>query len=413
MSLDNSIILVTNNEEITELLRPKLVLLREVDNTLTVKYTEAFEKIKEVLPEVVLIYCDREKEDCLSIIRKIKTDEKTKTISVLLLIEKYNQDFILNAYDENISDFLTTSADDAEILIRVIWCFKKTFQLKTIKKQNRLFEELEIRDKITGFYTNKYCREIFSNEIKSLKEMNTESILMLVGPNEQDKPKFDSMQMVSAIKKSIRNTDTVVHGVGEKFFILLSETQLKGAFKVWDKIKQSFGDEVSIVASLTGVEEKPFEEMEKELLNAFIEAESTGQDLIIVSEEETSSADDWLGKMGSVQKNFKLFKQAFNKKLEKVITPVFFQMQKLYEEKLFETQIEQYSNETLSEFILRRSDMVSELKITYPGFSKINIDIIHQGLDSPENRRISLDLAELSDSSLTQIVEDFIAEFKA
>ena len=57
-------------------------------------------------------------------------------------------------------------------------------------------------------------------------------------------------------------------------------------------------------------------------------------------------------------------------------------------------------------------DNESELKITYPGFSKINIDIIHQGLDSPENKRISLDLTELDESKLTKIVEDFIKEFK-
>jgi hypothetical protein len=88
-------------------------------------------------------------------------------------------------------------------------------------------------------------------------------------------------------------------------------------------------------------------------------------------------------------------------------------MQKLYEEKLFETQIEQYSNSALSAFTLKHGDQVSELKITYPGFSKINIDLLHQGLDSPENKRISLDLTELDDSKLTKILEKFIKEFKS
>ncbi len=104
--------------------------------------------------------------------------------------------------------------------------------------------------------------------------------------------------------------------------------------------------------------------------------------------------------------------RAFTKKLEKVIAPIFFQIQKAYEEKLFQTQIEQFSNPTLSSFVLKNDSKVSELKITYPGFSKINIDFVHQGLDSPENKRISLDLTELDESRLTQILEEFIQEFK-
>ena len=116
--------------------------------------------------------------------------------------------------------------------------------------------------------------------------------------------------------------------------------------------------------------------------------------------------------MNTTQKNFKLFKQAFNKKLEKVITPVFFQMQKMYEEKLFKTKIDQYSNDTLSQFSLKTLDREGELKITYPGFSKINIDVIHKGLDSPENKRIRLDLTELDEERLTKILEDFILDFK-
>ena len=61
---------------------------------------------------------------------------------------------------------------------------------------------------------------------------------------------------------------------------------------------------------------------------------------------------------------------------------------------------------------MKKGDNYSTLKITYPGFSKINIDIIHQGLDSPENRRIGLDLTELTDVKLTSIIDEFIKEFK-
>jgi hypothetical protein len=106
-----------------------------------------------------------------------------------------------------------------------------------------------------------------------------------------------------------------------------------------------------------------------------------------------------------------LFKQTFLKKLKNVITPTFYQMQKLYEEKLFETQINQYSNETQSVFELKNDEFVSVLKITYPGFSKINIDIDH-GFSKEPLQRTSLDLNKLSDDVLSKMLEKFIKEYR-
>lgn len=413
MSGESNIILITNDIGVEKILKPKLVLLREIDNIKTVSYSEAAEKINTIFPEMVILYCAKEKEQCIEIIKAIRADEKTQRTSILLVVKEYNQDFILNAYDEDITDYLTLDSDDAEILMRSIWCLKKNLVMTTVDKQHHLLEDLGIVDKTTNFYSKEYCEKIFKNEIRNLKEVkNAEAILMLASASEESKTKLNPTLFAKAIKKSIRNSDVVIHGNANRFYILLMDTNLKGAFCVWEKIKQTIGTQYSINAGVSFVGEKTFEELQKELLNALLEANSSNQDLVIVSEEVKNSSQDWLDKINSTQKNFKLFKQAFNKKLDKVITPVFFQLQKLYEEKLYKTQIEQYSNSTLSSFVLKKSNNVSELKISYPGFSKINIDVIHQGLDSPENRRISLDLAELDETRLIRILEDFIKEFK-
>lgn len=413
MSAESNIILITNQESVTNILKTKLILLREIDNILTTPYSSAIQNIKKVIPDIVLIYCSENKEECLELIRTIKSDEEIKNISILLIVNDYEQDFILSAYDENITDYTTLKADDAEILMRTIWCLKKNMLVTTITKQERLFEKLGVIDSATGFYSNEYSEKIFENEFVALKKLKSEGILMLVSASEESKTRLNPLELAKAINKSIRNSDVVVHGSANRFYILLSEIYMKGAFCVWEKIKQIIGNEYTLKAGVSVVGDKSFQELKIELLNALIEAESTKQDLVIVNQEEKPASDDWLDKINSTQKNFKLFKQAFTKKLDKVITPVFYQMQKLYEEKLFKTKIEQSSTSTLSTFILRKADNTSELKITYPGFSKINIDIIHQGLDSPENKRLSLDLADLDESKLTKILENFIQEFKA
>lgn len=411
MAVESNIILITNNANIVDILKPKLVLLRGIDNILTTDYSQAIDNIQKIAPEVILIYCASEKAACLELIKNIKTNETTKNTSVVLLVEEYEQDFILNAYEESIDDYLSVHADDAEILIRTIWGLKKNLYVSLVETQKGLLESLNIIDKDTGFYANEFCEKIFENEFKDLAKNNDEGILMLVSASEESKTRLNPLQLARAIRTSIRNSDVAVHGSANRFFILLRETQLKGAFTVWDKIKKAIGEQYKLNAGISSVTGKHFNELQKELLNALIEATSTNQELIIVNDEEKADSGDWTDKINP-QKNFKLFKQAFNKKLEKVITPIFFQMQKMYEDKLFETEIEQYSNETLSSFVLKNKNNTSELKITYPGFSKINIDVIHQGLDSPENKRINLDLTELDETRLTNILEEFIGEFK-
>lgn len=412
MSAESNIILITNDNSVEQILKPKLVLLREVDNIMVTSYSDAVENIKDVTPEIILIYCDQEKDACIELIKAINVDSEIKKTSILLIVKEYNQDFILSAYDENITDYLTIQADDAEILMRTIWCLRKNALARTVSRQNALFEELGIVDKNTGFYNIEYSDKVLENELKNLNNAGTESILMLVSAGEESKIKLPPIILAKSIKNSTRTSDIMATAPANRFYVLLPGTNLKGAFTVWDKIKRNLGEAFVINASVSAIEQKSFSTLKTPLLNALIEAVSTRQDLIIVSEEEKQYSGDWLDKINTSQKNFKLFKQAFNKKLDKVITPIFFQMQKLYEEKLFKTKIEQYSNSTLSSFALKGEDQTSELKITYPGFSKINIDIIHHGLDSPENKRISLDLTELDESKLTEIIEDFIKEFK-
>lgn len=413
MSESSNILLISNDEDVINTLKPKLILLRNVDAISSARYSDALISIKKSVPEIVLIYSANEHEDCLEVIQNIQADEKVKAIPILLVVDEYEQEFVLSAYDENITDYITLNMDDSEILIRVIASIKKGLLTNTVKKQLSLLKNLGIIDKQTELYASEYSDKIFENEFENLQSVNLSGVLMLISASEESKAVLSLPHLAQSIKNSVRSKDVVVHSSANRFYVLLEETDLKGAFCVWEKIKTNVGREYTINAGMSPINGKTFEPLKKELLNALVEAGATKQEVVIVNEEEKNLSEDWIEKINAPKKNFKLFKQAFNKKLNKVITPVFFQVQKLYEEKLFEIEIEQYSNEAQSSFILKKGDKISELKITYPGFAKINIDIIHQGLDSPENRHIGLDLSELNEKKLTDILEDFIKEFKS
>ena len=409
MASDSNIILITNENNVAEVLKPRLVLLRGIDNISIARYEEAVDSIKKNSPDTVLVYCDKNKSEFLTLLKEIKSNEHLKTTTILLVTREYDQDFVLSAYDEGISDYFTIQADDAEILMRTIWCLKKNALVNKVAKQNKLLIDLNVVDEKTKFHSSKYAQTVFDNEIKTLDARGIKAAMMLVTPRDDDKERLDENILSLAIKSSTRNSDIIAHGTCGKFYILLPKTSKNGALCVWDKIKDITGENANIKSAVIEVENLDFKAIQHRLLSMVSQGESLS-DAISVEESDTQESD-WLNDLNSKQKNFKLFKQAFTKKLEKVITPVFYQIQKIYEDKLFKTNIEQYSNSSESLFSLKRLKRTSELKITYPGFSKINIDIEHKGLDSAENKRISLDLTELTEEKLTDILEEFIKDF--
>ena len=151
--------------------------------------------------------------------------------------------------------------------------------------------------------------------------------------------------------------------------------------------------------------------MEKEALKALLDA-MYSDNMFVIGEFQEETLDDWLDEETASSKNYKLFRQVFGKKLEKVIIPVFYRLQKTYEEKLPDSTIFQFADSDQCVFHIKNKYQDSKLKIVYPGFAKITISIIHQGLDSPENRDITLPLSKITQKDLVKIIEDFIEEFK-
>ena len=174
---------------------------------------------------------------------------------------------------------------------------------------------------------------------------------------------------------------------------------------MFDKINTK----IKINAGVADISGKTLENFEKEAQDALIEAQKTEQKFVVHQTKE-NTLDEWLADTKSG--NYKLFRKLFNTKLEKVITPVFYRLQKSYEDKLKNTEIIQFTTDEQCVFELKNKNIKSSLRIIYPGFAKIIVTIKHEGFDSPENSEISLPLDKITQKELVEIVENFIKEYK-
>lgn len=392
------VLLISDDELFTGSFLKKLVLLRNDDNVVVSAFKNALNNVKIHRPKLVLIYAN----DCVDLIKVLRKDT-----SLCIILLSNSQKLILDAYDAGADDFIPPDALDFEVVLRIVNNLKNNSVKLAGFRNAKLLEQNSIIDELTGIYKYNYSKVVIENYIDN--NLLDEGIFLAVSPTQKGKTEFNQEIMANAVKNTLRANDIVTFGKGVNLYILLENADYNGAVKLLNRIKEIYGNE--ICAGITEISGKSFNKLEREALSALFEAYSSGKEYCF-SEGKEETLDEWLVDEDLLEKNYKIFRQMFNKKLEKVITLVFYRLQKSYEEKLFETEIEQIVSSEQCLFKLVNRKQTSYLSILYPGFANIIINIVHEGLYSPENREIRLPLTKITQKELINIVEDFIKDFK-
>ena len=371
--------IISDNEKLAKNISEKLVFLRSYDKIVISGYSNY-----DIANTDVVLVCENiESEKTIDLIKKIRSD-----LCVILIPNSYGVD-----------DFILASAEDFEFVIRIINNVKHNV-LKTENRRNvKILEQLKVIDEFLGLYNYNYAKQVIENMLDI--ELIKFGSFMAIAPS--DKTKFSTEEFVKLLKQLTRSQDILTIGKNTNFYVFLPNTNMNGAIVVLNKLKENF----NICAGISEINEnKAFDIFEKEALEALAQASATKAEYVFA--EDKNTIDEWLNDCDT--KNYKIFKQMFNKKLEKVITPVFYRLQKTYEERLYDTKITQNNEQCL--FKLCGKKKSSSLQIIYPGFTKVIILIRHEGLDSPENREIHLQLSDVTQKGLADIVEEFIQEYK-
>lgn len=385
------IVLISDDNEFVENLRNKLVFLRNTDFVVVLKYADAMSSKEFEDAQIVLVQENPEFSTDLIVELRKKTN-----LCIILLANSYNREAILAFIDAGADDFILSSADDFEFVIRIINNIKRSSNIVT-KRNEKLLKYLNVID--NGLYCKDYLKYLIDE---------TTSYFVALSPTDNVKTDFSNANFAEVIKTSVRPQDVVFKSDDLIFYILLSQTDYSGVLVVLDRIKQKLN--FDICAGVSYIQNLSCYEIEQNALRALDKAFATGVEFVFAEEKNETVSDEWL--CDYQKNNYKFFRQIFNKKLEKVISPIFYRLQKSYEAKLDDTEIEQYTNNKECIFRLKSSISESFLKITYPGFAKIIIQIIHVGLDSPENREIQISLSKFTQKELIAIIENFIKEYK-
>lgn len=405
---NSNILLISEEDDVTELILKKLVLLRDNDKIKTSGYKEAKKILQNSLCYVVLLYIsENEQEQVIKLINSIK---ETKTdAEIILIVKDINPELILKAYDAGIYDYLTIDSENFDFAIKTINCFKLQ-ALKNVEQRNEKFlYQQGVIDEKTGLYKYNYLKEIFIDIADDLRIQN--GIIAILTLDEKNKTKISTNRLAGIIKNSIRKEDIIATARGGKFYLILPNIDFDGTKNLIQKIQDKIGDNFKIRAGISKIGIQSFEALDK-ITQDSLKSAIQNDEITASLSASLELANGWLDEEQAPHKDFKLFKVAFTNKMKNIIEPIFFRFQKECETKLTNTQVSQYSNNIESVFSLKNDILHSELILRFNGYAKFKIEITHSGLDSAENSKFEIPLSTLTEKELTKLLKQLKQEYK-
>jgi diguanylate cyclase (GGDEF)-like protein/putative nucleotidyltransferase with HDIG domain len=175
-------------------------------------------------------------------------------IPVIMIVAEGREKVGVKAMDKGAYDFLTHEEVRTVALSRAIRRVMHRIKLENdIRESLRKMEKLAIRDGLTGLFNHRHFKDVIKKEFKKSKRYGQPMSCIMIdldyfkAVNDNFGHQFGDHVLVNAakiLKKLVRDTDFVARYGGEEFFIILPNTELKGAYILAERIRSAFASNV-------------------------------------------------------------------------------------------------------------------------------------------------------------------------
>lgn len=392
----DKVVLISEDSDFFEFIRPKLEL-RKSDELLMFNFDAVPERISFLEDAVLIVNSENNREKTLDLLNLFKTTP--------VIVFSYNDDdvFRRKCYRAGAFDFKTILTDDSDFRASMLPLLKTLSILKKNKYYRSILESKKIIKTGDEIYLD--YESILEIELEKIRMKQRKAVFIAIAPSEKTKFLLKPSIIESILSNQIRKNDLIMNYAPNKYYLLIYDTDLNSAQKLWKKILKQLPEKM--YAGFVNIFNQNKQQLINEALNRLHTA--INNDLGLYSETKNTSKNlPFDNKM-----NFKEYKQEYFKNFEKIVSPVFYQISQKYSDRLMNVKIEHFVSDGMANFTIIGNVFTSKLIITSPGLSKINIDIILENkIKIVDSKRISIEQNELEQGLLDDLLEQFILEYK-
>ncbi len=387
--MQSRIVLVSDDSDFFEYIIPKL-MIRKNDELFRYGFETFSAKIQLIKNAVFIINSENNEKKSLELLKLLKS------FPVIVFAYNENPDFQTAAYNLGVLNFITPFSDDAELQAGII----NALNIAALYEKNRQYREILVRNNIIKNEQEVFLdyENILDKELARIRTEASSAVLAAISPDDKSKFLIQPAQIETGILNNIRKNDILLNFAPSKYFLLLQDTNIENAEKIWEKIRLAVPEK--IYAGFANIASKNRQQIVNEVLNKLHEAINCNMDYIKRNSNNVPA------------ENFKIFRQEFQKKIEKTVVPVFYHIQQKYNGRLFNAVINLSSGDGTNTLNIIGRHTAASFTITSPGFTKINIDISYQTQNKLPQKRFSLEPNEFEAGFLEDLLEQFIMEFR-
>lgn len=216
-----------------------------------VKYSETIDL------DLIIISTELSTDDGLHLCSHFRSQDKTRSTPLLILIADDNTDLMIKGLDMGINDYLVTPIDSNEVVARVnIQVRRKRYQdaLKATQKESL---SMAILDRLTQVYNRHYMDTHMQRTLVAAQKNNKPLSFMMVDVDHFKKVNDTYGHLAGdevlkkvpeCIMKNIRATDMTARYGGEEFAVILPDTSISQAADVAERIRKSIEEHSFIIS---------------------------------------------------------------------------------------------------------------------------------------------------------------------
>ena len=396
--MQSKVVLISNDTDFFEYIIPRLSL-RKSDELFKFSFSEIPEKLHMLETSLIIINSENNENQSLELL------ELLSTTPAIVFSYNYNYDFSVEILKKGGFSYITPETSIEELQARFLSALNMISSIKKNKQYRDILVKNNLLTKNNEVFLN--FTTILDTEIENIHKSSSVATLIAIAPDEKSKFLIHPNQIETIILSNVRKNDILMNYSPGKYFLLLYDADIIKSNKIWDKLSKKLPQ--GIYAGFSQIGNKSRQQVVSEALQKLHDAISKASSNTI-NTQNIYSGD-----------NFKFFRQEFNKKIEQIITPVFYHMQQIYNDRLFGMTIEQDLGDGYGVLYIKSRHIIGSFKITSPGFSTINIDVLYEQINYTEqgkeikpidSKRITIEPNELESGLLQDLLEQFILEFK-
>ncbi|MEQ1789754.1 MAG: PleD family two-component system response regulator [Rickettsiales bacterium] len=185
--------------------------------------------------------------DGLRLASHIKSQEETRNVPSLVLVDEDDKHVMLKALEMGISDYITVPVDKNEMAVRVRTQVRRKRYQDALKAQYQKSVSMALTDALTGLYNRHYLNAHLENMVKQSTKNGKKLALMIMDMDHfktvNDTHGHDAGDMVlkqlsAMIMGTARATDLAARFGGEEFVVLMPETDPASALGAANRMRE-------------------------------------------------------------------------------------------------------------------------------------------------------------------------------